>query len=142
MTAAIALPPEIETLVREGAYFAVSGGKDGNIAAVVTNDELDRLGHPRERRIAVHSDLGIIEWLDSGRMCVEVADHMGVPLMVVRHKTHDMIGRWRQRFQLSLQRYADLRILHKGVKTGDYLCGPGENGGQKRPDCLRARDSC
>ena len=113
MTPSISLTPEIERLAREGAYFAfsVSGGKDGNIAAVEVNAWLDSIGHDRSRRLAVHADLGIIEWKDSLVMCEEVAEYMGVPLKVVRHNTHDMISRWQQRFINSLERYVSMETI-------------------------------
>lgn len=109
----IALTPEIEQLAREGAYFAfsVSGGKDGNIAAVEVNKYLDSVGHDRSRRIVIHADLGVIEWRDSLVMCREVSEHIDVPLKVVRNQTHDMISRWRQRFINSLDRYTSMSIV-------------------------------
>src|SRR3546814_13630373 len=50
--------------VRRGAWFAfnLSGGKDSTASAHAALALLDALGHPRDRRIAIHADLGRAEW--------------------------------------------------------------------------------
>ncbi len=108
----LSVTPEVEALAREGAWFAysVSGGKDGNAAALATDAWLDRLGHPRLRRLAIHSDLGLIEWRDSLRMCREVAARLDLPLIEVQ-PGRDMIGRWRNRWENALARYARLATV-------------------------------
>ena len=109
----IAVPSEIARLAREGAWFAysLSGGKDGNIAAIATDAYLDSVGHPRERRVIVHADLGIIEWQDSHVMCEEVAGRLDLPLMVVKNKRYDMIGCWERRWELAVERYRTLETV-------------------------------
>lgn len=49
----IALPPEIERALRDGAWavFNLSGGKDSSAALFATMLALDAIGHPRSRRI-------------------------------------------------------------------------------------------
>ena len=61
---ALALPPAILDAVERGAWivFNLSGGKDSSAAMFAVNLILDALGHPRERRIAIHADLGRAEW--------------------------------------------------------------------------------
>ena len=100
--------------IEDGAWiaFSLSGGKDSSAAAAIGTELLDRMGHPRSRRIAIHADLGRGEWASTPRTVERIADHLGLPLTVVRHRTHDMTSRWEARFEHGLERYADLRTLN------------------------------
>lgn len=107
---AIAFNPEIESALRAGAHlvFSLSGGKDSSAAAFATSDWLDQIDHPRDRRHAIHADLGTIEWRSTEPFVREVAALLGVPLHIVRRKAGGLIERWRQRWKSSLLRYASL----------------------------------
>ena len=109
---ALSITPEIEALARAGAWFSysVSGGKDGNIAAVAADAWLDSIGHPRQKRLVVHSDLGLIEWPDSLKMCREVAERLRLPLIEVQ-PARDMIGRWKNRWDNARRRYENGEIV-------------------------------
>ena len=106
----IALDPEVMTALRQGAHvvFSLSGGKDSSAAAFAVNAHLDMIGHPRDRRHAIHADLGIIEWLSTPAMVERIAAMLAVELTVVRRKAGGLIERWKQRWQSSLRRYENL----------------------------------
>jgi len=107
----IAFTPEIERALRAGAHivYSLSGGKDSSAAAFATQAWLDSIGHPRDRRHAIHADLGTIEWRSTDPFVREVAQRLGVPLHVVRRKAGGLIPRWRQRWDSSLARYTALK---------------------------------
>ena len=79
---AIALPPAILDAVERGAWivFNLSGGKDSSAAMFAVNLILDALGHPRERRIAIHADLGRAEWDETPATVEDLATRAGVPV--------------------------------------------------------------
>jgi 3'-phosphoadenosine 5'-phosphosulfate sulfotransferase (PAPS reductase)/FAD synthetase len=87
--------------------FGLSGGCDGIGAALALSQYLDALGH-QGPRIAIHSDLGVVEHRDSLPMCQQAAGHLGIPLVVVRRQKGDLLDRWKQRWQDNLARYAAL----------------------------------
>jgi 3'-phosphoadenosine 5'-phosphosulfate sulfotransferase (PAPS reductase)/FAD synthetase len=109
-TPAIAFNPEIERALRAGAHivYSLSGGKDSSAAAFATQPWLDSIGHPRDRRHAIHADLGTIEWRSTEPFVREVAQRLSVPLHIVRRKAGGLIPRWRQRWKGSLARYTAL----------------------------------
>lgn len=81
----IALPPEIERLLQEGATLlvSVSGGKDSDCMAL----ELARLRVKHDwpgDLLLIHADTGM-EWRESEPHCRQLADRLGVELVVVRH---------------------------------------------------------
>lgn len=106
--AAFADAPSVEELVRSGAWiaFSVSGGKDSSAAIAATLPLLDAIGHPRERRFMLHSDLGRSEWKSTTPHVERLSDHFGLPLRTVRHKTQDMVARWERRGELGIQRWS------------------------------------
>lgn len=110
----VALDPAILAVVAQNAWFAfsLSGGKDSTLAAWAATSMLDRLGHPRERRIAIHADLGRAEWRSTPAMVETVAAMLGVPLIVVRRGAGDMVARWEQRFANGKARYEALETYH------------------------------
>ncbi|MFX8156617.1 hypothetical protein ABTL03_19190, partial [Acinetobacter baumannii] len=61
--------------VTRGAWFAfnLSGGKESSAAAQAATALLDQLGHPRDRRIAIHADLGRAEWRSTPAIVAAVA---------------------------------------------------------------------
>lgn len=106
----IAMDPAVEAAFRQGAVAAynLSGGKDSGASAVATSKYLDAIGHPRDRRIAIHADLGRAEWRETMPVVEKQAQAIGAPLVVVSRKAGDMVQRWEQRFTNGLARYANL----------------------------------
>lgn len=100
--------------VARGAWFAfnLSGGKDSTACAQAANALLDRLVHPRARRIAIHADLGRAEWGSTPATVAAVAERLALPLVVVRRRAGDMVARWEQRFANGCRRYEDLELYH------------------------------
>jgi 3'-phosphoadenosine 5'-phosphosulfate sulfotransferase (PAPS reductase)/FAD synthetase len=110
----LAIDRSILEAVSAGAWvaFNISGGKDSTCAAHCASLELDRLGHPRERRIAIHADLGRAEWRSTPATVRAVADRLGLPLIVVRRTAGDMVARWEQRFASGKRRYEALETYN------------------------------
>ena len=108
-----AIDAQIAAAIARGAVVAMSlsGGKDSTAAAHQANAVLDAAGHPRDRRIAVHADLGRAEWQQTPATVAVIADRLGLPLHIVRHSRHDMVSRWQDRFERGLARYAALETL-------------------------------
>lgn len=111
-TPSIAVDPEIERLARAGAWFvtSASGGKDSGAAADASWRWLDGIGHPRDRRLMLHADLGRAEWGDTLDTVRAVAAHIGWPLEVVS-APKDLVWRFEDRWRRSLLRYAALETI-------------------------------
>lgn len=99
--------PAVDALLRNGAWaaFSVSGGKDSTAAMHAVIRHLDAIGHPRDRRLALHADLGRAEWRTTHAHVARVCAMLDVPLEIVRHQTHDMVSRWQRRGELARIRY-------------------------------------
>lgn len=110
----IAIHPMIKQALREGAIvvFNLSGGKDCGAVAAMTNAYLDSIGHPRNRRIAIHADLGRAEWQSTPAQVQAQADALGVPLTVVSAKSGDLVSRFENRWERGLQDYTDLLLYN------------------------------
>lgn len=106
----LAIDQSVRDAIDGGAYVAynLSGGKDSGAAAMRVTHFLDSIGHPRERRIAIHADLGRAEWRETAATVERQAARIEAPLTVVRRKAGDMVQRWEQRFANGLDRYAAL----------------------------------
>ena len=106
----ITLPREIEVALRAGAWavFNLSGGKDSSAALFAAMPVLDALGHPRERRIAVHADLGRAEWDSTPATVKAIAARAEIPLAIRRRQSGDLFERWNQRFAAGKVRYEEL----------------------------------
>lgn len=111
---AVAIDGLVLDAVARGAWFGfnLSGGKDSTACAQAGTALLDQLGHPRSRRIAIHADLGRAEWRSTPATVAAVAEHLGLPLVVVRRSAGDMVARWEQRFANGCRRYEDLKLYH------------------------------
>ena len=114
-TANAALPPvaidaTIEGAIRDQAWFvfSLSGGKGSGATAAAVSALLDSVGHPRSRRLAIHADLGRAEWRTTPSTVEAVSRRLGLPLIVVRRRSGDMVDRWEQRFRDGCRRYGDL----------------------------------
>lgn len=88
--------------------FSLSGGKDSTASAFAVNHYLDHVGHPREKRHAIHADLGMIEWRDTQHLVEAISSQLDVELVTVRRKAGGLISRWEQRWESSLRRYEAL----------------------------------
>ncbi|WBO23979.1 tRNA lysidine(34) synthetase [Sphingomonas abietis] len=106
----VATDATIEAAIADGAWFVfnLSGGKDSGALAWAGMDHLDRAGHPRERRLAIHADLGRAEWQSTPATVERTASRLGLALDVVRRSAGDMVARWEQRFANGLARYEAL----------------------------------
>lgn len=110
----LAIDDDTVAAIRAGAWivFNLSGGKDSSAAMFAVNLLLDLLGHPRERRIAIHADLGRAEWASTPATVAQLATIAGVPLTVVRRAAGDLVDRWIQRFENGKRRYEALETYH------------------------------
>lgn len=108
----VALTPDVSALLAADAVVAigVSGGKDSVACALAVARHLDAIGHTGPR-ILVHSDLGRIEWKDSGPACERLAAHLGWELLTVRRQAGDMLARWEKRWVNNVERYRDLSCV-------------------------------
>lgn len=104
------LPPAIEAAIRSSAWivFNLSGGKDSSAALFATMPVLDALGHPPERRIAIHADLGKAEWDSTPATVARTAAMAAIPLTVRKRQSGDLFDRWHQRFESGKARYEEL----------------------------------
>ena len=121
-----AIADRIRDAVARGAVMAMSlsGGKDSTAAAFAVNAVLDAAGHPRSRRIAVHADLGSAEWRETPATVEAVAAALGLQLSVVRQTRHDLVGRWHDRFERGLARYAALETRPRSTLDVLVPTGP------------------
>jgi 3'-phosphoadenosine 5'-phosphosulfate sulfotransferase (PAPS reductase)/FAD synthetase len=110
----IAITSEIVAAIRAGAWivFNLSGGKDSSAALFAVNLQLDSLGHPRARRMAIHADLGRAEWDSTPDTVARIAASADVPLTVVRRAAGDLVDRWIQRFESGKRRYEALETYN------------------------------
>lgn len=108
----IASSHEVEELLQRHVPVAIgiSGGKDSTAAAVATVDYLNRVSH-QGPRLLIHSDLGRIEWKDSARVCVVLADYLGIELVTIHREAGDMVDRWLTRWQRNVERYTQLQCV-------------------------------
>jgi 3'-phosphoadenosine 5'-phosphosulfate sulfotransferase (PAPS reductase)/FAD synthetase len=108
----VALTPEVSALLETDAVVAigVSGGKDSVACALAVARHLDAIGHTGPR-ILVHSDLGRVEWKDSGPACERLAAHLGWELLTLQRQAGDMLARWEKRWSNNVERYRDLACV-------------------------------
>ncbi len=123
---AVAVTKEVVGALQENAAVAigVSGGKDSAVTALRTMEYLDALGHSGPR-ILIHSHLGRVEWQQSLPMCRQLADRVGLELVVVRRESGDLLDRWRQRWTSNVERYTALssvRLMMPWSHAGLRFC--------------------
>lgn len=108
----VAITSDVKALLAKDAVVAigVSGGKDSQACALAVNAYLDEIGH-KGKRILMHSDLGRVEWQDSLPVCQELADYLGLELMVAKRAAGDMMDRWQGRWRSNVKRYSDLSCV-------------------------------
>ena len=94
----LGIPPVIAAALAAGATLAISlsGGKDGQamLAALVA---AHRAYAWPGALVALHADLGRVEWPESGPHCERLCAAAGVPLQVVRRPKGDLLARWQER---------------------------------------------
>jgi 3'-phosphoadenosine 5'-phosphosulfate sulfotransferase (PAPS reductase)/FAD synthetase len=110
---AISTTPETNDLLSKGAVVAmgISGGKDSSVLVLALQKFLDKIGHPREKRVLIHSDLGLIEWPESMEWCEILAARTGLELIVVSRKAGGLLERWESRWEANWNRYLGLESL-------------------------------
>lgn len=103
---------DVLELLLAGAPVAigVSGGKDSCACAIATIEYLDAIGHTGPR-VLVHSDLGSVEWADSGPTCERLAAFVHCELITTRREKGGMMERWEQRWADNSNRYAKLSCV-------------------------------
>lgn len=108
----IALDDRIRRALASPAHVAmsVSGGADSAAMAIQVSAHLDAIGHPHDRRMLIHADLGQIEWRQTAGMVEQLARFLDMPLAIVQYPG-GMIERWRARWASSLRRYADFNTV-------------------------------
>lgn len=108
----ISTTPDIDRLLAANAAVAVgvSGGQDSQACQLAVHEHLNSIGHTGPR-IAVHADLGRVEWDQSLPKCQEMAEFLGWELLVVRTGSGDMMDRWLTRFDNNVRRYIDLECV-------------------------------
>lgn len=111
---AIAIDDRVREAIGAGAAieFNLSGGADSGAASDAANRALDRFGHARDRRRALHADLGRTEWPHTPDQVKRTADYLNVDLTVVSRKAGDLLSRWQRRFELSRALYGELKLYH------------------------------
>lgn len=95
----INLPTEIETALDGGATLAISisGGKDSQAMAIALGQLHRERGWTGEL-VAIHADLGRIEWPGTMAQVQAIADMAGARLIVVRRGDgRGMVEHWRAR---------------------------------------------
>lgn len=115
----IALTPLISEQLdmAAGVGIGVSGGADSAVTASLVTQYLRSIDY-RGECVLIYSDLGMIEWRASRVLCEQLAERLGIELIVVQA---DMLGRWEKRWRDNLARYSELRC----VKLVMPWSGPG-----------------
>lgn len=110
----VAVDDAVLAAIRAGAVFVfnISGGKDSTATSHAAIALLDSMGHPKDRRIAVHADLGRAEWRSTPETVERVAAALGLELLVVRRSAGDLVQRWEVRFTNGLARYEALETYN------------------------------
>lgn len=123
----MSIPPGVERLARQGAWvcYSVSGGKDSAAQIAVADPMLDAIGHPREKRLILHADLGRSEWDGTHHNVQAIARYFELPVHIVRHPVHDMPSRWMRRGDLGRERWARFettRLIGPWSNSNSLFC--------------------
>ncbi len=95
------IPKELEEiLMRRDCILAIniSGGKD-SLAMLNWVSTQHRQHNWQSNIIAIHADLGRIEWPQTKSVVLRQANKANIPLIVVRREKGDLIDRWKQRYE-------------------------------------------
>ena len=92
----INIPDEVHQALANGAdlLVSISGGKDSQ-AMLAALAGLDRI-YPGEI-LAIHADLGRMEWQQSLKMCQRQCDDLGIKLIVVHRQKGDLLVQIKER---------------------------------------------
>ncbi len=112
--AGISLDPMIVEAALAGAWFefSLSGGKDCGAVSAEAMAWLDSVGHPRERRLARHADLGRAEWPFNHEQVVAQAAALRLPLEIDRNRSGDLVRRFENRWELSVAAYVAMELYN------------------------------
>lgn len=104
------ITPEVQRLLDQKVPVAVgvSGGKDSHAVAWAMADMLKDYEGPK---ILIHSNLGSVEWVDSGPACQRIADQIGWELVTCARKAGGMMERWLSRWESSKRRYKEMETV-------------------------------
>lgn len=77
---------EIEPILARADWWIIntSAGKDSQTAMRRAVQTADRLGVSRSKLVAIHADLGRVEWIGTKELAKEQADHYGLDFVTVR----------------------------------------------------------
>lgn len=105
-------PEVLEALDGKHSIVAigVSGGKDSCAVTLATVDYLKRIEY-EGKIVLIHSDLGLTEWSQSLPKCQELADHLGLELIITERKAGGMMERWESRWEANVKRYINLECV-------------------------------
>ncbi|MCT8162860.1 MULTISPECIES: phosphoadenosine phosphosulfate reductase family protein [Pseudomonas] len=108
----VATTPEIDSVLQQKTVvaFGVSGGKDSIAGLIATHRYLNSIGFTGPR-LAVHADLGSVEWDQSLFKCQEAAEKLGWEMDVTTRQAGGMMERWLSRWSNNTQRYTDLSCV-------------------------------
>jgi len=99
-----------------------SAGKDSQAMMTRAIEVADSQGFPREKIIAVHADLGRVEWEGTKDLARKQAEHYGLRFEVVQRQQNDLIEQIEERYGDLSQKDVDTVALHEaGVKTWRQL---------------------
>jgi hypothetical protein len=92
------IPLRIRLELKKGAVVAISisGGKDSQALLKAVTQAIRRLGYGN-RILAIHADLGRVEWRQTHDFCHKICHDLDVPLFVVRRQKGDLLARWQER---------------------------------------------
>lgn len=110
----VSLDPMIVEAAEAGAWFefSLSGGKDCGAVSAEAMAWLDSVGHPRERRLARHADLGRAEWPFNHEQVTAQAAALGLPLEINRNGAGDLVRRFENRWELSVAAYVAMELYN------------------------------
>jgi len=77
---------------------STSAGKDSQAMLYALCVEADRVGYPRSQIVAVHADLGQVEWAGTGELARKQAELLGLRFIIVQKGGADFLGRVLERF--------------------------------------------
>lgn len=98
--ATLNVPAVIDAALRGGADLALSlsAGKDSQALVYLLAPWFRAQGYPG-RCYVVHADLGRAEWPQTPALVEQIAEQVGLPLLVVRRPKGDLIARFEERLE-------------------------------------------
>lgn len=84
-------PPEVNLHDYDLVLVNTSGGKDSQAMLTFLVELADAQGYPRHHFLAVHADLGRVEWAGTRDLAERQADHYGLRFEVVSRAKGDLL---------------------------------------------------